>query len=228
MTPDTPGSLRVVISDDDLFLREGTRSILARSKNIEIVGVASDGEELSSLVKEHSPDSVVLHVRSPSERSETVESALMLRHEYPQMGVVVISQHPNPEQAIEILRNGANGFAYLVRDQLDDPSQLSEAIHRVSGGGLILDPTVVNAVLESQRRRERSRIRGLTMREHEVLSLMATGRNNAAIGRTLTLTEGAVEKHINSLFRKLGLGEETDINQRVAAVLFYLHDSNSK
>lgn len=223
---ETKSSLRVVIGDDDLFLREGTKSILASIDDIQIVGVASDPEELTGLVKEHTPDAVVLHVRTPSERSETVESALMLRNEYPSLGVVVISQHPNPDQAIGILRNGANGFAYLVRDQLDDPSQLGEAIHRVSGGGLILDPTVVNAVLESQRRRERSRIRGLTAREHEVLSLMATGRNNAAIGRTLTLTEGAIEKHINSIFRKLGFGEESDINSRVAAVLFYLHDNN--
>ncbi|MEA2504810.1 MAG: hypothetical protein QOG36_1853, partial [Actinomycetota bacterium] len=112
--------------------------------------------------------------------------------------------------------------AYLLKERLGDPAQLVEAIREVAAGGSVLDPKVVDGLLEAQRRRAHSRLQGLTEREHEVLALMASGRNNAAIARDLVLSERAVEQHSNSIFRKLGLSEQMEVNQRVAAVLFFL------
>ena len=137
-------------------------------------------------------------------------------------GIVILSQYADPEYALELLRHGSTGLAYLLKERLGRPAQLAEAIREVAHGGSVLDPKVVDALMEAQRRRSRSRLHGLTEREHEVLTLMATGRTNAAIASTLYLSERAVEKHINAIFRKLGLSEELDINHRVAAVLFFL------
>src|SRR5882672_10052707 len=151
-----------------------------------------------------------------------IEAAHKIRAEHPGLGVVILSQHADPEYALEFLRDGSAGRAYLLKERLGDPAQLVEAIREVAAGGSVLDPKVVDGLLEAQRRRAHSRLHGLTECEHEVLALMASGRNTAAIARDLVLSERAVEKHINSIFRKLGLSEQIEVNQRVAAVLFFL------
>ena len=222
MTTD-PASLRVVIADDELLVREGARSVLTSVPGIDVVGLAADPDELMARIDETEPDVVVLDIKMPpTHRAEGIEAAHRIRRAYPRVGVVILSQYADPEYALELLRDGSKSLAYLLKERLGRPAQLAEAIREVAQGGSILDPKVVDALMEAQRRRARSRVHGLTPREHEVLTLMATGRTNAAIAGSLVLSERAVEKHINSIFRKLGLNEELDINHRVAAVLFFL------
>ncbi len=215
--------LRVVIADDEYLVREGARSVLSSIPGIEVAGLASDPDELMTLIVDTSPDVVVLDIKMPpTHRAEGIEAAHRIRREFSGVGVVILSQYADPEYALELLRDGSKGLAYLLKERLGRPAQLAEAIREVADGGSILDPKVVDAMVEAQRRRTRSRLHGLTNREYEVLTLMAAGRKNAAIGSALHLSERAVEKHINSIFRRLGLSEELDINHRVAAVLFFL------
>lgn len=218
-----PTTHRVVIADDEYLVREGARSVLSSVPGIEVVGLAGDPVELMSVIDDTSPDVVVLDIKMPpTHRAEGIEAAHYIREKYPKIGVVILSQYADPEYALELLRHGSNGMAYLLKERLGRPAQLAEAIREVAQGGSILDPKVVDALMEAQRRRSRSRLHGLTTREHEVLTEMAGGRTNAAIAATLYLSERAVEKHINAIFRKLDLSEELDINHRVAAVLFFL------
>lgn len=218
-----PENLRVVIADDEFLVREGARSVLSSVGGIEVVGVAADPAELMLRIQETAPDTVVLDIKMPpTHRAEGIEAAHLIREKYPRIGVVVLSQYADPEYVLELLRDGSKGLAYLLKERLGRPAQLAEAVREVAHGGSVLDPKVVDALMEAQRRRSRSRVHGLTDREHEVLTLMATGRTNAAIAASLYLSERAVEKHINAIFRKLGLSEELDINHRVAAVLFFL------
>lgn len=220
-----PGApaLRVVVADDWYLVREGARSALSTVPGIEVVGTAADAEELMGVIEQTQPDAVLLDVRMPpTHRTEGIDAAHVIRKRWPSMGVVILSQFDDPEYALELLRDGSNGRAYLLKERLGAPLQLAEALREVAAGGSILDPKVVDGLLVAQRRRSRSRLHGLTEREHEVLALMAGGRTNAAIARALTLSERAVEKHINAIFRKVGLSEELDMNHRVAAVLFFL------
>src|SRR5882672_4346099 len=215
--------LRVVVVDDDYLVREGARSVLSSFPGVEVVGLAANPAEMDERILETFPQVVVLDIRMPpTYRMEGIEAAHKIRAEHPGLGVVILSQHADPEYALEFLRDGSAGRAYLLKERLGDPAQLVEAIREVAAGGSVLDPKVVDGLLEAQRRRAHSRLHGLTEREHEVLALMASGRNNAAIARDLVLSERAVEKHINSIFRKLGLSEQIEVNQRVAAVLFFL------
>ncbi len=218
--------LRVVVADDEYLVREGARSVLSSVPGMTVVGVAGDPVELMVRIQDTEPDVVVLDIKMPpTHRAEGIEAAHLIRDKHPRIGVVILSQYADPEYALELLRDGSNRLAYLLKERLGRPTQLAEAIREVARGGSILDPKVVDALMEAQRRRSRSRVHGLTEREHQVLTLMASGRTNAAIAQTLYLSERAVEKHINSIFRKLGLSEELDINHRVAAVLFFLHRS---
>ncbi len=223
---DAHRSLRVVVADDEYLVREGARSVLSSVPGMSVVGVAGDPVELMARIQDTHPDVVVLDIKMPpTHRAEGIEAAHLIRDKHPRIGVVILSQYADPEYALELLRDGSNRLAYLLKERLGRPTQLAEAIREVARGGSILDPKVVDALMEAQRRRSRSRVHGLTEREHQVLTLMASGRTNAAIAQTLYLSERAVEKHINSIFRKLGLSEELDINHRVAAVLFFLHRS---
>ena len=216
-------ALRVVIADDEYLVREGARSVLSAVPGIEVVGLAADPAELMTTIEEHEPDAVLLDIRMPpTHQTEGIDAAHDIREQHPRIGVVILSQHADPEYALDLLKDGSKGFAYLLKERLGSPMQLAEALREVASGGSILDPKVVDALLEDQRQRSRSRLHGLTPRENEVLELMAAGRTNASIARALVLSERAVEKHINAIFRKLDLSEELDINHRVAAVLFFL------
>jgi DNA-binding NarL/FixJ family response regulator len=216
-------ALSVIIVDDDELVREGARRVLSSVPGVEVVGLAANPTELDECILQTSPQVVVLDIRMPpTYRMEGIEAAHKIRAEHPGLGVVILSQHADPEYALEFLRDGSAGRAYLLKERLGDPAQLVEAIREVAAGGSVLDPKVVDGLLEAQRRRAHSRLQGLTEREHEVLALMASGRNNAAIARDLVLSERAVEKHSNSIFRKLGLPAQMEVNQRVATVLFFL------
>lgn len=215
--------LRVVIADDEYLVREGARSVLSSVPGITVADLAHDPDSLHAAIAATSPDVVVLDIRMPpTYRTEGIDAARNLRRTHPRLGIVILSQYADPEYALELLRDGSNGLAYLLKERLGEPTKLAEAIREVAGGGSVLDPKVVDALIEAQHRRSRSRLHGLTPREGEVLELMATGRNNAGIAQALVLSERAVEKHINAIFRKLDLSEELDINQRVTAVLFFL------
>jgi DNA-binding NarL/FixJ family response regulator len=219
-------STSLLIAEDDYLVREGARAVLEAHPRVTVLGTAGDGEALLELLDDVLPDVVLLDIRMPPTfTTEGIELARRLRAEHPSVGIVVLSQHADPEYALELLRDGSDGLAYLLKERLGDADRLVQAIEEVRDGGSILDPRIVEALMEAQRRRTASKLAGLTPRELEVLALMASGRGNAAIARELTITDRSVEKHSNAIFRKLGLGEEIELNRRVAAVLFYLQRS---
>ena len=218
---------RLLIAEDDYLVREGARAVLDASDGMEVVATAADGDEVERLLEQHEVDVAVLDIRMPpTYTTEGIDLARRLRERAMGIGVVVLSQHADPEYALELLKDGSDGVAYLLKERLGDADRLLQAIDEVLAGGSMLDPRIVEALMEAQRRRTASRLAGLTPRELEVLSLMASGRGNAAIARELTITHRSVEKHTNAIFRKLGLSEELELNRRVAAVLFFLQRSN--
>lgn len=213
----------LLIAEDDYLVREGARAVLDAVDGLEVLGTAGDPDGLLELLARHPADVVVLDIRMPpSFTTEGIELARRVRRDHPGTGIVVLSQHDDPEYALELLEDGSAGVAYLLKERLGDADRLLQAIDEVRTGGSMLDPKIVSALLEAQRRRTASRLAGLTPREFEVLRLMASGRGNAAIARDLSISDRSVEKHSNAIFRKLGLSEELDLNRRVAAVLFYL------
>jgi DNA-binding NarL/FixJ family response regulator len=217
----------LLIAEDDYLVREGARAVLDAHPRLSVLGTAADPDEVEALLEEHQPDVVILDIRMPPTfTTEGIELAHRIRASGRRIGIVVLSQHADPEYAIELLRDGSDGVAYLLKERLGDADRLVQAIEEVRAGGSMLDPRIVEALLEAQRRRTASKLAGLTPRELEVLALMASGRGNAAIARELSITDRSVEKHSNAIFRKLGLSEELDLNRRVAAVLFYLQRSS--
>lgn len=216
------GGIRLLIAEDDLLVREGTRAVLESAEDFEVLGVAGDPAELYELLEDHHPDAVILDIRMPPTHTmEGIDVALRIRREHPDIGVVVLSQHDDPEYALELLGQGSERTAYLLKERLGDRERLIQAVREVVAGGSLLDPRIVDQLLEAQRRRQHSHIAGLTDREFDVLAAMASGKGNAAIAEQLFITERSVEKHANSIFHKLGLQDE-GLNRRVAAVLFYL------
>jgi DNA-binding NarL/FixJ family response regulator len=218
----------LLIAEDDYLVREGARAVLDAHPRLRVLGTAGDRDEVLALLERHDPDVVILDIRMPPTfTTEGIELAHLIRCDHPGVGIVVLSQHADPEYAIELLKDGSDGVAYLLKERLGDADRLVQAIDEVRSGGSMLDPKIVEALLEAQRRRTASKLAGLTPRELEVLALMASGRGNAAIARELSITDRSVEKHSNAIFRKLGLSEELDLNRRVAAVLFYLQRSSA-
>jgi DNA-binding NarL/FixJ family response regulator len=216
----------LLIAEDDYLVREGARAVLDAHPRTEVLGTAGDPDGLLKLLEHAVPDVVLLDIRMPPTfTTEGIELAHTIRRRAPRIGIVVLSQHADPEYALELLKDGSDGVAFLLKERLGDADRLVQAIEEVRDGGSILDPRIVEALLEAQRRRTASKLAGLTPRELEVLTLMASGKGNAAIARELTITDRSVEKHSNAIFRKLGLAEELELNRRVAAVLFYLQRS---
>lgn len=221
----TATSRTLLIAEDDYLVREGARAVLAAA-GLEVLGTADCPDQLEELLDRHVPDAVVLDIRMPpTYTTEGIDLAKRVRERFPQMGIVMLSQHADPEYALELLGDGSEGLAYLLKERLGDAERLVQAIEEVCEGGSVLDPKIVDALLEAQRRRTASKLAGLTDRELEVLTMMASGKGNAAIARELYVSDRSVEKHINSIFRKLGLSEGIEINRRVAAVLFFLQRS---
>lgn len=214
--------IRLLIAEDDYLVREGARAVLEGHPRLEVLGTAATPDELATQL-DADPDVVILDIRMPpTYTTEGIELAHRVREQRPGIGIVVLSQHADPEYALELLKGGSDGVAYLLKERLGDSDRIVQAIEEVCDGGSLLDPRIVEALLEAQHRRSASRLAGLTPRELDVLRLMAAGRGNAAIARELSIGDRSVEKHSNSIFRKLGLTEEVELNRRVAAVLFYL------
>jgi len=163
----------------------------------------------------------------PTKTTEGIDAARRIRAEHPDTGVVVLSQYAEEDYAYELLKDGAEGLGYLLKERVADVEDIVRALHDVAAGGSVLDPKVVEGLVARRDREARSPLAHLTEREREVLSLMAEGKNNAAIAASLYLTERAIEKHINSLFHKLGLSEEPNVHRRVMAVLTFLREGQS-
>lgn len=218
-------TIRVVLADDHALLRQGLERLLAAAPDVEVVGVAEDLDSLLAAVDEHGPDVVVTDIRMPpTGTDEGIQVAARLRTERPDCGVVVLSQYAEAAYALALLSDGADRRAYLLKERVADADELLTAVREVAGGGSRIDPQVVEQLVSSNRAAPASDLDRLTPRETEVLAEMARGKSNAAIAATLVLSERAVEKHTNSIFSKLGLSEERDLNRRVKAVLVYLHD----
>jgi DNA-binding NarL/FixJ family response regulator len=218
-------SLRVVFAEDNYLVREGTAALLAAVEEVELVATVSDLDGLLGAVEEQRPDAVLTDIRMPpTHTTEGIDAARRIRADHPEIGVVVLSQYSEEEYAYELLRDGAAGLGYLLKERVADVEELVRAIREVARGGSVLDPKVVEGLISRKDRLAHSPMAQVTDREREVLEQMAQGKNNAAIAKALFLTERAVEKHINSLFHKLGLSEEPDVHRRVMAVLAFLRE----
>jgi DNA-binding NarL/FixJ family response regulator len=217
--------VRVVFAEDNYLVREGTAALLSLSDEVELVATASDLDGLLAAVETERPDAVLTDIRMPpTNTTEGIDAARRIREGHPDVGVVVLSQYSEEDYAYELLKDGAAGLGYLLKERVSDLGELVRALNEVSKGGSVLDPRVVEALVARKDRAAHSPLASLTDREREVLEHMAQGQNNAAIARSLFLTERAVEKHINSLFHKLGLSEEPDVHRRVMAVLAFLRE----
>ncbi len=215
--------MRVVFAEDDYLVREGTAALLEQAEEVDIVEAVADLDALLAAVERHEPDAVLTDIRMPpTKTTEGIQAALMIRREHPGTGVVVLSQYAEEEYAYELLKDGAEGLGYLLKERVADVEDIVRALRDVAAGGSVLDPRVVEGLVARRERESTSPLARLTEREREVISLMAEGKNNAAIAASLYLTERAIEKHINSLFHKLGLSEEPNVHRRVMAVLTFL------
>jgi DNA-binding NarL/FixJ family response regulator len=211
--------VRVVLAEDSLLLREGLVRLLDEA-GAQVVAAVGDGLELVGAVTELRPDVAVVDVRMPPTfTDEGLRAALEIRRLDPAPAVLVLSQYVEESYAADLL-SGGGGVGYLLKDRVSRLTDLSDALERVVGGGTVLDPEVVSALFA--RRRRQDPLGALSPREREVLGLMAEGRTNTAIGRTLVVSQGAVEKHISSIFTKLGLPPSGDDHRRVKAVLTWL------
>jgi DNA-binding NarL/FixJ family response regulator len=215
-------AIRVVLADDHFLLREGVRRLLETAPEIDIVAVCGDLDSLLESVEAERPDVVVTDIRMPpGNLDEGVRAAEQLRDTHPEVGVVVLSQFAEPRYALALLGAGTARRAYLLKERVDDLTQLVGAIRAVADGGSAIDPKIVEALVAEKARAETSPLNELTARELDVLREMAEGKNNAAIAQTLFLTERSVEKVIHSIFLKLGIGWEPAIHKRVKAVILY-------
>jgi DNA-binding NarL/FixJ family response regulator len=216
-------SLRIVLADDSLIVREGVRGMLDSQPDLKVVDTCADLDSLMTMVGQLVPDVVVTDVRMPpTNTDEGIRAAAALRASHPGLAVVVLSQYADPEYALKLFEHGSGGRAYLVKDAVGEPGQLAGAVRAVAAGGSVVDPAVVEALVAARAAPRTSPLAALTERERDVLAQIAQGKSNAAAGAALYLSERAVEKHINTLFAKLGLTAEPDTNRRVKAVLIYL------
>jgi serine/threonine-protein kinase PknK len=211
--------LRVVVADDDVLLREGLASLLGRS-GFEVAGQAGDGEQVVALVRDTDPELVVVDIRMPpTHTTEGLDAARVIRQEFPETGIVVLSAHVEVEHAMELLATGRK-IGYLLKSRVTDVEDFLDTLGRVAKGASVVDPALVQELVSARRRNDPLGV--LSTREREVLALMAEGRSNAGIGRRLWVTEGTVEKHVRSILAKLSLPETDDDHRRVLAVVTFL------
>jgi DNA-binding NarL/FixJ family response regulator len=214
---------RVLLAEDSFIVREGIRMLLEATEAVELVAAAEDFDELMAAVADHAPDVVITDIRMPPTRSdEGIRAALEIRESHPETGVVVLSQYAEPGYVFHLFEHGTAGLAYLLKERVGDLEELLAAIDQVARGGSVIDPKVVEVLVAARAAKAGSKLDRLTPREQEVLEHVAEGKTNAAIARDLYLSERAVEKHINSIFTKLDLSFEEDVNKRVRAVVLWL------
>jgi DNA-binding NarL/FixJ family response regulator len=210
---------RAVVADDDVLLREGLTSVLERS-GFELIGQCGDGRALTALVRKYRPELALIDIRMPpTHTTEGLDAARMIREEFPDTAIVVLSAHVDVEHAMDLLASGQRS-GYLLKSRVTDVEEFIQTIERIVNGGSIVDPALVRELVDA--RRVEDPLDGVTPREREVLALMAEGRSNAGIAKALWVTEGTVEKHVRSILSKLRLPETSDDHRRVLAVLAFL------
>lgn len=210
---------RVVLADDDTLLREGVASLL-RQAGFDVVGQAQDGPGLLALAREHRPAMAIVDIRMPPGfGTEGLDAARVIREEFPETGILLLSAHAEVDQAMELLATGQR-VGYLLKSRVTDVTEFSETVSRIALGGSVVDPALVQELIAARRRD--NLVEQLTEREREVLALMAEGRSNAGIAHRLYITEGTVEKHVRSILSRMQLPETDDDHRRVLAVLAFL------
>jgi DNA-binding NarL/FixJ family response regulator len=222
-----PVAIRVALADDSLIVREGIGQLLEASPTVDVVASCGDLDSLVEAIAEKRPDVVVTDIRMPPTRTdEGIQLAARLRETHPDTGVVVLSQYSEPGYVLKLLEAGSDRRGYLLKERVHDRGQLVSAIDTVAHGGSLIDPKIVEVLVAAKARAEHSPLSELTAREREVLAEIAAGKSNAAIAESLVLTKRAVEKHINSIFMKLGLAAADDVSKRVTAALLFLADQD--
>jgi DNA-binding NarL/FixJ family response regulator len=216
-------TVRVVLADDNYLVRQGVAALLAEAPEVELVEAVADPEALHRAVAVHKPDAVLTDIRMPPTfTTEGIDAAKRIRADFPGTGVVVLSQYVEADYAFALLADGVEGRGYLLKERVSDLDELVRALQDVARGGSALDPKVVEGLLSRTSQRSGSTLGTLTDRELEVLREVAAGRSNVATAKALFMSERAVEKHIGSVFQKLGLVTESEVNRRVMAVLAFL------
>ena len=225
---DRKGIYRLVVAEDAYLIREGIRSALEREEEeVEVLEYCPDLGSLLRAIELSPPDVVITDIRMPpTNTDEGIQAAATLRKDHPEIGVVVISQYVSPHYALKLFEHGSAGRAYLLKEHIGHRIQLMEAIREVAAGGSVVDPKVVDVLVEARMRAKNSLLSRLSTREREVLAGVATGASNAAIAESLFLTKRAVEKNINSLFAKLDLTDDKSTSRRVRAALLFIADSD--
>jgi DNA-binding NarL/FixJ family response regulator len=212
-------ALRVIVADDDVLLREGLSSLLRRS-GFDVVGEVGNGTEALALARTEKPDLLVLDIRMPpTNTTEGLDVARVIREEQPETGILVLSAHVEVDHAMELLATG-RAIGYLLKSRVTDVAEFVDSLRRIANGASVIDPALIQELVSAGRRKDPLAV--LSPREHEVLALMAEGRSNAGVARQLWLTEGTVEKHVRSILSKLNLPETADDHRRVRAVITFL------
>jgi DNA-binding NarL/FixJ family response regulator len=215
--------IRILLGEDSLIVREGVQQLLAVDPEVEVVAAVGDETALRQKCDEELPDVVLTDIRMPpTNTDEGIRFASELREHHPDIGVVILSQYADPTYALALLEDGSDGRAYLLKERVHNRAELMAAIRAVAEGGSMIDPKIVESLVTARSRAARSPLNQLTAREREVLAEIANGKSNTAIAADLFLTKRAVEKHINSIFLKLGLAYAEDVSKRVKATLMFL------
>jgi DNA-binding NarL/FixJ family response regulator len=218
--------IRILLGEDSLIVREGVQQLLAVDPDVDVIAAVGDASSLRTVCEETRPDVVLTDIRMPPTNSdEGIRLAADLRDSHPEIGVVILSQYADPTYAVALFERGSDRRAYLLKERVHNRAELMAAIHAVVGGGSMIDPKIVESLVDARARAQRSPLNALTAREREVLAEIARGKSNTAIAQDLFLTKRAVEKHINSIFLKLGLGDSEDVSKRVKATLMFLADA---
>lgn len=215
--------IRLLLAEDNVLLRDGLGRLFSQAEDIDFIGACGSYDELIERVESDPPDVVLTDIRMPPTfTDEGIRAARWMRENHPTIGVVVLSQYATPGYAHALFEDGSDSRAYLLKDRVADVDEVLFAIETVAGGGSVVDPKIVDELVSARARRPRSPIDQLTAREREILAEIASGKSNIAIANTVFLSARAIEKHSNSIFSKLGLTVEPDVNRRVKAVLLYL------
>jgi DNA-binding NarL/FixJ family response regulator len=218
-------AVRVVVAEDSFLVREGVEQLLESSTTVDVVASCGDVDSLFEAIERERPDVVLSDIRMPPTRTdEGIRVASRLRESHPEIGVIILSQYSEPSYVLELLEVGSDRRGYLLKERVHDRGQLISAIDTVARGGSLIDPKIVEVLVDARTRAARSPLHELTAREREVLAEIAVGKSNSAIAESLVLTKRAVEKHINSIFMKLGLASGEDVSKRVTATLLFLAD----
>ena len=222
-------AVRVVVAEDSFLVREGLQQLLESSPTVEVAAACGDVDSLLEAIEREHPDVVLTDIRMPPTRTdEGIRVASRLRDTHPDTGVIILSQYSEPAYVLDLLERGSDRRGYLLKERVRDRGQLVSAIDTVARGGSLIDPKIVEVLVTAKARAEHSPLRELTSREREVLAEIATGKSNTAIAESLVLTKRAVEKHINSIFMKLGLAAAEDVSKRVKATLLYLAQTDGE